>query len=113
MLGEAFYCHFKEHYELKCTDIDLNEEWLSYCDIRDFDAYRKNVVAYQPDTLFHLGALTDLEYCETHIDETYLTNTIGVENAVFIANELNIPFLYISTAGIFDGNINIIVNACA
>jgi dTDP-4-dehydrorhamnose reductase len=32
-----------------------------------------------------------------------MTNAIGVENAVYIANELEVPLLYISTAGIFDG----------
>lgn len=32
-----------------------------------------------------------------------MTNTLAVENAVYIANSLNIPLLYISTAGIFDG----------
>jgi dTDP-4-dehydrorhamnose reductase len=32
-----------------------------------------------------------------------VTNTLSVENAVYIANFLNIPLLYISTAGIFDG----------
>ena len=32
-----------------------------------------------------------------------MTNTTSVENAVYIANELDIPILYISTAGIFDG----------
>ena len=37
------------------------------------------------------------------MNDTYLTNTLAVENAVYIANELNIPLLYISTAGIFDG----------
>lgn len=103
MLGEAFHNHFKDLDKLKCTDIDLNEEWLSYCDIKDYDAYRQSVLSYQPDALFHLGALTDLEYCEIHVEESYLTNTIAVENAVFIANELDIPLLYISTAGIFDG----------
>jgi len=36
-------------------------------------------------------------------DEAYNTNTLAVENAVYLANELNIPLLYISTAGIFDG----------
>jgi len=44
-----------------------------------------------------------LEFCELNADESYLTNTISVENAVYIANEFNIPLLYISTAGIFDG----------
>src|SRR5678809_1638668 len=48
--------------------------------------------------------IRDREYCELHVEETYKTNTLSVENACYIANELKIPLLYISTAGIFDGN---------
>ncbi len=103
MLGEAFYIRFNNDYELKCTDKDVNEKWLSFLDFRDFNAYKNDVLEFNPDYLFHLGAYTDLEFCEQNPDETYNTNTLAVENAVFIANELNIPLLYISTAGIFDG----------
>lgn len=104
MLGEAFYVQFRKDYQLKCTDIDLNEKWLGYLDFRNYEAYRKDVLEFKPDYLFHLGAFTDLEYCELNISETYRTNTLSVENACYIANELSIPLLYISTAGIFDGN---------
>ncbi len=103
MLGEAFYKQFKGEYELKCSDIDVNEDWLSSLDFRDYDAYSKDVTEFKPDYLFHIGAYTDLEYCETHEKDTYETNTKSVEHAVSIANDLNIPLLYISTAGIFDG----------
>jgi dTDP-4-dehydrorhamnose reductase len=103
MLGEAFYKVFGTDYELRCTDIDVNEKWLSYLDFRDFEAYKNDVLAFNPDYLFHLGAFTDLEYCELNMEETYRTNTMSVENAAFIANELKIPVLYISTAGIYDG----------
>lgn len=103
MLGEAFYKTFKEEYDIKCTDKDVNAEWLSFLDFRDFDEYRKQVLAFQPDYLFHIGAYTSLEYCEENVDDTYNTNTLAVENAAHIANELNIPILYISTAGIYDG----------
>ena len=103
MLGEAFYLVWGDEYELMCTDIDVNETWISYLDFRDFDAYYKDVAKFKPDYLFHIGAFTDLEYCEMNPDETYVTNTLAVENSVFIANKLNIPLLYISTAGIFDG----------
>lgn len=103
MLGEAFYKVYKKDYALRCTDIDVNEKWLSYLDFRDYDSYKKDVKEFKPNYIFHLGAHTDLEYCETNPDETYKTNTISVENAVHIANELDIPILYISTAGIFDG----------
>lgn len=103
MLGEAFYRVFKDDYEIKCSDKDVNVDWLNFLDFRDFDAYKKEVLNFKPDYLFHIGAYTDLEYCEQNIDDTYNTNTLSVENAVHIANELNIPLLYISTAGIYDG----------
>ena len=103
MLGEAFQKTFGTNSILKCTDIDVNEPWITHLDFRDFGAYRKDVTEFKPDFLFHLGAYTDLEFCELHPEDTYRTNTIAVENAVFIANELKIPLLYISTAGIFDG----------
>lgn len=103
MLGEAFYRVFKNDFDIKCTDKDVNTDWLSFLDFRDLEKYRADVKAFAPDYLFHLGAYTDLEFCELNVDDTYATNTMAVENAVYIANELNIPLLYISTAGIFDG----------
>ena len=104
MLGQAFHQVFGSDYELRCTDKDVNEPWLDLLDFRDLDGYRKDVEAWRPDYLFHLGAHTDLEYCEEHVEDTYLTNTTSVENAVWIANRLDIPLLYISTAGIVDGS---------
>ncbi|NMC37106.1 MAG: NAD(P)-dependent oxidoreductase [Bacteroidales bacterium] len=103
MLGEAFYTQFRDDYQIKCTDKDVNESWLSFLDFRDYEAYKKDVYDFKPDYLFHLGAYTDLEFCEMNADETYNTNTLAVENAVYLANSLDIPMLYISTAGIFDG----------
>ena len=107
MLGDAFYKEFSDEYKLKCTDIDVNETWLSFLDFRDINAYRKDVLDFSPDYLFHLGAYTDLEYCELNPEDTYETNTKAVEHAVAIANELDVPLLYISTAGIFDGKKNV------
>ena len=59
--------------------------------------------AFRPDVLFHFGAHTDLEYCERNPDDAYRTNTLSVEHAATLANAHGIPLVYISTAGIFDG----------
>ena len=103
MLGEAFYRVFSSNYEIKCTDIDVNDTWLTKLDFRNLNEYLNDVNTFKPDYLFHIGAHTDLEYCETNQDDAYNTNTRAVENAVHISNKLNIPVIYISTAGIFDG----------
>lgn len=103
MLWEAFYKIFSTKYKLKCTDIDVNEKWLSYLDFRNYQRYYNDVNNFKADYLFHLGAYTDLEYCEKNKKKTYLTNVISVRNAIKISNKLKIPLIYISTAGIFDG----------
>lgn len=106
MLGSHLYKIFKTDNDLTCTDKDVNESWLSYLDFTDYDKYHSMVAEHLPDYLFHIGALTDLEYCTLHPDEAYNTNVLGVENAVRLANLYDIPIIYISTAGIFDGRKN-------
>lgn len=103
MLGEAVHKVFAEDHVVECSDIDLNADWLSYCDFRDFAQYKSEVAKFAPDVLIHLGAHTSLEYCEDNRDDAYRTNTLAVEYACAIANAHDIPLVYISTAGIFDG----------
>jgi len=93
MLGEALHKVLAEKHELMCTDIDVNESWLEKCDFRDFSAYEKKVSAFQPSIMMHIGALTDLEYCETNPDDAYRTNTLSVEHAATLAQAHGIPLV--------------------
>jgi len=103
MLGDAFYHLYSNKVEILATDIDINEKWLTYLDVRDYHDFRKQAFDFEPDIIIHLAALTDLEYCELNRMEAYETNTVSVENAVSIANKLDSTLVYISTAGIFNG----------
>ncbi len=103
MLGEAFFKHFSQFNKVMCTDKSPLDNWISELDFRNTENYHKDVKNFKPDYLFHLGALTSLEECELNKDNAYMTNYLAVEDACKIANDLNIPILYISTAGIFDG----------
>ena len=64
MLGTAFYEVFKNDFNLRITDKDLNDKWVDYLDFNNENEYKKIVNEFNPDFLFHIGALTDLEYCE-------------------------------------------------
>jgi dTDP-4-dehydrorhamnose reductase len=103
MLGEAVYHLFNEKTKVLATDINVNEDWLSYLDVRDKDAVGGTVKDYNPDVIIHLAALTDMEFCEKEVINAYKTNTESVQFLSREASSRNIPFVYISTAGIFDG----------
>ena len=103
MLGRAVYEHFNTVCTVKATDIDLNIDWLSYADVRDYKSIRDSIQEFSPEFLINLAALTDLEYCENNPENAWLTNCLGAENLALLAARLDIPLVYISTAGIVDG----------
>ncbi len=103
MLGEAFYKAMSGNYQFFATDIDLNDQFLSYADVRDKELLNKQINEFKPDLVVNLAALTDLEYCEQHEREAYEVNALGCKNVVEICAEKNLPVVHISTAGIFDG----------
>lgn len=103
MLGEAVYRRFSRFADVKATDIDLNEPWLEYADVRDFSQIRDSVRSFGPGAIINLAALTDLELCEKDPQNAWLTNALGAENLGLIAEQLGVPCMYISTAGIFGG----------
>lgn len=103
MLGAAVYGVFRDCCEVHASDIDVNAPWLERLDValaKDVQTYLENL---KPNYIIHLAALTDMEYCELHPSLAHATNTGGVENVARYAREHNLPLVYISTAGIFDG----------
>ncbi|MDY0161277.1 MAG: SDR family oxidoreductase [Bacteroidales bacterium] len=104
MLGRAMYKVFVEKYEtVEATDIDLNIEWLTYLDVRDFHQCIDKFKEFKPDIVLHLAAHTDLEYCEENHEDSWATNALGTENIGLLAEKHNCTMVYISTAGIFGG----------
>jgi dTDP-4-dehydrorhamnose reductase len=103
MLGEAVYSEFKGKHTVYPTDIDLNEDWLNYLDVRSADSVDKMFKVVEPDVVLHLAALTDIEYCELNPSHAFDTNFVGTCNVVRTASKYYTPIVYISSAGIFDG----------
>ena len=103
MLGEAVHGLFSSQCVVQATDIDLNEPWLELADVRDYAGISRQIRDFRPDLIINLAALTDLELCEREQDNAWLTNALGAENLGIVARELDVPYVYISTAGIFDG----------
>jgi dTDP-4-dehydrorhamnose reductase len=62
-----------------------------------------DVAAFAPDVIVHCGALTHVDYCETHIQESYDKTVQSTINLVALAKEVKAKLVYISTDYVFDG----------
>jgi dTDP-4-dehydrorhamnose reductase len=94
MLGTSVKKVFKDH-NLILTDI--NE--LDVRNIQQVMFY----TSFKLDVILHLAAETDLIKAQFNPADAYLTNHTGTQNMVELAKTLEIPIVYIGTAGIFDG----------
>ena len=103
MLGDALYKHFSQEHRVMATDIKKTSPWVEYQDVRDYHGLHYDLTEFKPDVLINLAAMTDLEECECYAGNAIDTNTGGSANCVALAAKFGIPYVYISTAGIFDG----------
>ena len=62
-----------------------------------------DVRAFAPDVIVHCGALTHVDYCETHVEESYEKTVVSTKNLIQLANEIGAKMVYISTDYVFDG----------
>jgi dTDP-4-dehydrorhamnose reductase len=99
MLGTTLQNIIDTKYFL-LTDKETSDT-VRFCDIRDLDNTTKVISKFQPDIILNFAALVDLEYCEQEKDDCYLTNTIAATHLFNLSKDLNIPYVFISTAGIF------------
>jgi dTDP-4-dehydrorhamnose reductase len=104
MLGQAVHALLAKMCIVRATDIDANESWLELADIRDHALMAAEIEGFRPDVIINLAALTDLEVCERDPDNAWATNALGAVFLGQLARDRGIPYVYISTAGIFDGS---------
>jgi dTDP-4-dehydrorhamnose reductase len=104
MLGAALVPYFESKgYRVYAADIDLNADWLQLCDVRDYHEMHWDVSTFRPDVIMNLAAMTDLEECESCAGKAIDTNAGGSANCAALAKKFDATYVYISTAGIFDG----------
>lgn len=89
--------------DVRATDIQTVDPDIDYLDVRDHAALEADILGYRPQLVLHLAAETDVERCELEPDHAYLTNTVGTQNVALLCRGHEVPMVYISTAGVFDG----------
>ncbi len=84
------------HYSFATNDTE-------YFDVFDQSKTTFDIRAFSPDAVVHTGALTHVDYCETHEDESYRHTVASTEAAIALANDFGARFVYISSDYVFDG----------
>jgi dTDP-4-dehydrorhamnose reductase len=95
-LGRAFLDQVPGHHDVAAfTHADL--------DVADHHAVMRAVIGVRPDAILNLAAMTDVDGCETWLDEAYRANTIGPWNIALAARRVGAMLLHVSTDYVFDG----------
>ncbi len=81
----------------------ISDDNLIKLDITDYAEFKEAVLSIKPDILLLNAALTNVEYCEEHPDESYVLNVRSVEYAVEFSAKNGIKPVFFSTEYIFDG----------
>lgn len=107
MLGSAVYpAMVAAGHDVVATDLKPRELAglpMGRLDVRVYSEMVGAIERSRADLMLHLAAETDLETCEADPDHAYRTNTLGTHNAAVACQARDLLLVYISTAGVFDG----------
>lgn len=72
-------------------------------DIRNRQQVITSFQKIRPALVVHTAALVNVDYCQDHAEEAWMTNAEGTENVAIAAKEAGAKLVYISTDSVFDG----------
>ena len=98
-LGRAINEVYSNSNEFECVNTDVAE-----LDITNIDAVNRLVAEVKPYAIVNCAAHTNVNGCETDIDNAYRINAIGPRNLSIAATRYGAKMMHISTDYVFDGN---------
>jgi dTDP-4-dehydrorhamnose reductase len=85
----------------------IGDEVLSFTrqelDIADKEQVFSAFEQTKPDAVINCAAYTDVDGSESHVEECYAANAVGVENLALAAKQIECGFVTVSTDYVFDG----------
>ena len=87
---------------LDCTEYQLLETDINEVDITEYEQVIQYAHINRPDVIINCASLTNVEYCEKHVDEAYKVNALGARNIAQAADEIQAKLIHLSTDDVFD-----------
>jgi len=73
------------------------------CDITDYQQLKALMISEKPDTVIHLAAASDPNYCQTHPEETFKVNVTASSDIAGLCSDLKAACVFTSSDQVFDG----------
>lgn len=103
-VGGALYdCFRNARYPVVGTWFDVEDASMPFVDISDPASVRSAFETHRPECVVLNAALTNVEYCETHPEESGKINVAGVENVAAVCTEYRSSVVFFSSDYVFDG----------
>lgn len=105
LIGSNCLKHFSEQgWEVVGSYYSFETDDTVFYDTLNPDhPFNFDITAFAPEVVVHCGALTHVDYCETHEEESYEKTVKSTANLVKTALACHARMVYISTDYVFDG----------
>ncbi|MBS1643542.1 MAG: SDR family oxidoreductase [Bacteroidetes bacterium] len=105
LVGSNCLQHFnQQHWNVKGSYFSFPQDGLVYFNTLDLnDAQNFNLPDWKPDVILHCGALTHVDYCENHEEESYQKTVQSTKNLLNVGRQCGAKMVYLSTDYLFDG----------
>ena len=98
------YFNVASDWEIKGTYYSYDAKDTVFYDTLDMDNDRNfDVDAFAPDVILHCGALTHVDYCEDHVEESYEKTVQATRNVIDLCKRHKAKMVFVSTDYVFDG----------
>ena len=97
--------HFKEQgWQVKGSYFSFaTDDTVFYNTLEPNHPNNFDIGSFQPDVIVHCGALTHVDYCETHEEESFEKTVTSTKNLIAVAKQCGAKLVYLSTDYVFDG----------
>jgi dTDP-4-dehydrorhamnose reductase len=108
LVGSTIINKFKNDYDIhltfNTTPVDFNFIHTKLNLLDNPDELSSVITKINPDVVVNTVAYPNVDFCETHRDETNLLHVSITDDLVSICDDISCPLVYFSTDAVFDGS---------
>ena len=102
-IGYHMFEEFSKQHHVAGTFYIHPANNFMHLDVKDKVEINEVLTSFSPDVIIYPAANPNVEYCETHPEETWEVNVKGTANIIEIIKKIKAKFIFFSSDYIFDG----------